>query len=62
MATKLRNSDDAMGFIQDPVQETETDLDFGSDPFDIIARIEEEQGYPMATRVEPITLVRQSKF
>lgn len=61
MATKLRNSDDAMGFIQDPVQETKTDLDFGSDPFDIIARIEEEQGYPMATRTEPINLVRKSK-
>lgn len=61
MATKLRNSDDAMGFIQDPVQETETDLDFSSDPFDIIARIEEEQGYPMATRTEPINLVRKSK-
>lgn len=61
MALKLRNSDDAMGFIQDPVQETETDLDFGSDPFDIIARMEEEQGYPMATRIEPIELIQKSK-
>lgn len=61
MALKLRNSDDAMGFIQNPVQETETDLDFGSDPFDIIARMEEEQGYPMATRIEPIELIQKSK-
>lgn len=61
MALKLRNSDDAMGFIQNPVQETETDLDFGSDPFDIIAQIEEKQGYPMATRIEPIELIQKSK-
>lgn len=59
MATKLRNSDDAMGFIQDPVQETETDLDFGCDPFDIVARMEEEQGYPMQTEVEPTSLYRK---
>ena len=61
MALKLRNSDDAMGFIQNPVQETETDLDFGSDPFDIIALAEEEQGYPMATHIEPIELIQKSK-
>lgn len=61
MALKLRNSDDATTFVHNPVQETETDLDFGADPFDIIARIEAEQGYPMATRIESIELIQKSK-
>ena len=56
MATKLRNSDDFTNFVEDIVQEQTEEPIYGEDPFDAIARLEEEQGYPMSAKVEPSKL------
>lgn len=61
MRTKIFNSDEVIGFIKTSVHQPSTDSDFGDDPFDIVAKHEEEQGYPMHPRIEPIELIQKSK-
>jgi len=61
MRTKIFNSDEVMGFIKTSVRQPLTDADFSDDPFDIVAKREEELGYPMHPRIEPIELIQKSK-